>query len=397
MIRRALLLLGVAVIATACTEHLTQPGQCPTYCPGGAATFKDTIITATVGADSSFSGYVQNAELISVLVSNGGGYGETRGILRFFPRGDSIIVKDTSRTFTVDSVQFDISIQARDTSRKNLFIDMYRLPLTVDSTTTQVQLDAVMTPDRLIEATAVLDTLTKGLYHVILRGSDLSKVAFVPSDSTRMLLGFRLRADGPAAVRIGAPAAGSAGPAFTTYATADIADTTLKSQIVTRAGDLAFTARAPGVALDPTLLAVGGYPVARTFLRFNLPTFLRDSATIIRATLELTGNAPVFGIPADTADVVANAVLADFGAKSPISATRVGFSPIITGSTSVSIEVASIVRTWQGTQPLPTIIRLALGSEGASFLAPTYFSSRSATGKPRLRITYRPPFTFAGL
>jgi hypothetical protein len=397
MIRRALALLAVAVIATACTEHLTQPGQCPTFCPGGAATFKDTIITATVGSDSSFSGYVGNGELISVLVSNGGGYGQTRGILRFFPRGDSVTVRDTLRAFTLDSVQFDINIQARDTTSANLFLDLYRLPRTVDSTTTQPQLDALMTPDRLIQATAIPNSQVNGAYHVILSGADLAKVAFVPTDSTIMLIGFRLRADGPAGVRIGAPASGGAGPVFTSYVTADIADTTVRAQVITRAGDLALTARAPGAAIDPTLLSVGGFPVSRTFLRFTIPNFLRDSATIIRATLELTGNSPVFGIPADTADVVASAVLADFGAKSPTSSTRLGFSPILTGSQSVSIEVASIVRTWQGTQPLPTIIRLSLGSEGATFLAPTYFSSRSASGKPRLRITYRPPFTFAGL
>jgi hypothetical protein len=105
----------------------------------------------------------------------------------------------------------------------------------------------------------------------------------------------------------------------------------------------------------------------------------------------------VIGSPNDTASVVASAVIVDFGAKSPVSDTRLAFTSILSGSQSVSLEVASIVRAWQGTGPLPSMIRLALGAEGATFLAPTYFSSRAGAGKPRLRITYRPPFSFTGL
>lgn len=395
--RQAIGFIALAVLATGCTEHLTQPGECPTFCPGGAAVFRDTVITASFGGDSSFSGYLSNGELTSVLVSSGGSYGQTRGILRFLQRGDSLTVKDTVRAFVVDSATIDFTLQAHDTTQANAFIDLYRLPLSVDSNTTQPELDALMTPDRLIQVVAVRDTFGSHTYHIVLQGDDLSKIAFAPLDSTRLMVGFRIRADGPTAGRIGAPASGSAGPVFATYVTAAIADTTLRAQIISRASDLALTARTPGAAVDPSVLTVGGFPVARTFLRFAIPNFLRDSATIIRATLELTGARPVFGIPADTVQLVATAILTDFGAKSPVSTARYALTPMISGSQSVSMEVASIVRAWQGTTPLPTIIRLALGSEGATFIVPTFVSSRSATGMPRLRITYRPPYSFAGL
>lgn len=397
MMRRAIGFMAFAVLVTGCTEHLTQPGVCPTFCPGGAAVFKDTVITASFGTDSSFSGYLSNAELTSVLVSSGGSYGETRGIIRFLTRGDSLSVKDTLRTFTVDSAIIDFTLQAHDTTQANAFIDLYRLPHTVDSTTTQPQLDALLTPDRLIQSVPIRSALGNGLYHVVLQGADLAAIAFAPTDSTRLRVGFRIRADGPTAGRIGAPAAGASGPVFATYVTADIADTTLRKQVITRASDFAVTARNLGVVVDHSVLVVGGYPVARTFLRFAIPNFLRDSVTIIRATLELTGARPVFGIPSDTAQLVANAILADFGAKSPVSTTRFALVPMISGSQSVSLEVATIIRTWQGKTPLPTVIRLALGSEGATFIAPTFASSRSATGMPRLRITYRPPYSFGGL
>lgn len=397
MRRRVAGCFALAIFATGCTEHLTQPGECPTFCPGGAAVFRDTVITASFGTDSSFSGYLSNGELTSVLVSSGGSYGETRGILRFLQRGDSVIVRDTARTFVVDSAIIDFTLQAHDTTQANAFVDLYLLPPSVDSNTTQPELDALMSPDRLIRAVPVLSSFSSAVYHVVLQGSDLAKIALTPADSSRLTVGFRIRADGPTAGRIGAPAAGAAGPVFATYVTANIADTTLRAQVITRASDLALTARVPGVVVDHSVLVVGGFPVARTFLRFAIPNYLRDSATIIRATLELTGSQPVFGIPADTAQLVANAILADFGAKSPVSTTRFAVAPMISGTQSVSLEVASIVRAWQGTTPLPTIIRLALGSEGATFIVPTFASSRSATGMPRLRITYRPPYTFAGL
>jgi hypothetical protein len=397
MIRRAAGFFALAILATACTEHLTQPGECPTFCPGGAAVFRDTVLTATFGADSSFSGYLADAELTSVLVSSGGSYGQTRGILRFLPRGDSVLAPDTLRSFVVDSAFIEFFLQAYDTTQSNTVIDLYKLPPSVDSTTTQAQLDLLMTPGTLIAEVPVRVALPLGVYHVALAGDDLAKIAFTPEDSTRLMVGFRIRADGPTAGRIGAPASGGAGPLFVTYVTADVADTAARSQIISRPGERALTARVPGETVDNSLLVVGGYPVSRTFLRFTVPEYLRDSVTIIRATLELTGAEPVFGIPADTAQLVASAVLTDFGAKSPISTTRFGFTPMISGSQSMSMEVGPIVRAWQGTTPLPAIIRLALGSEGATFIAPRFNSSRSATGMPRLRITYRPPYSFVGL
>lgn len=390
--------LVLAVLVAGCTEHLTSVGQCPTYCPGGASVFRDTILTPVAGGDTSFTGFVNPADLVSVLVSSGGSYGETRGVFRFLGRGDSVLVNDTAHTFTVDSVTLDIALQARDTTQGNFAIEIYRLPLTVDSATTLDALDALMTPATLIGTQTFANNVESlGYFHFLLTGADLAKVAFVPSDSTRLALGFRVRADGPTAARIGAPASGGYAPTVTTYVTTDIADTTLTRQIITRTADLALTIRDAGSLPSPDLLAVGGFPVARSFLRFELPPALRDSATIIRATLELTADAPVFGIPGDTAQVVASAILADFGAKSPPSSSYLALTGMASGQDTLAIEISSIVRTWQGTSSLPSVVRLALGTEGANFIVPRFFSTRSASGVPRLRITYRPPFSFVGL
>ena len=40
--------------------------------------------------------------------------------------------------------------------------------------------------------------------------------------------------------------------------------------------------------MSDSLLGVGGLPAQRTYLRFDIPTRLIDSATVVRATLMLT-------------------------------------------------------------------------------------------------------------
>ena len=65
-------------------------------------------------------------------------------------------------------------------------------------------------------------------------------------------------------------------------------------------------------------LLIGGTPSSRTFVRVALPSFIMDSSNIVRAHLLLVPVEPVLGAPSDTFEVVAEALGADFGAKSPI-------------------------------------------------------------------------------
>ncbi len=388
----------LAVCATACTENLTTPGSCPTFCPGGPAVFRDTTLTPVPDGDSSFSGYITSSNELSVLVANGGGYGQARAVIRFTQRGDSVLVADTNRSFRVDSAIIELGVQALDTTATNIFFDVYRLPLSVDSTVTIDQLDSLMTPDKLLGEYAAAQSFRTGTIDLALSGDQLAKLAFTPTDSTQLEIGVRIRADGPVGARIGTAAAGTLEPAFATWVTADsVSDTTINRVSISRVPSKTFTVRPAGAPPPPDLLAVGGDPVARSFLRFALPAYLRDSATIIRATLELHTAAPLFGIPADTADMLALPVLADFGAKSPVSIVTYSTSVLLSGDSVVDLEVARLVALWQGASPYPSIIRLSLAAEGGTFLAPLFYSTRSASLQPTLRITYRPPFAFQGL
>ncbi len=368
MIRWFVAVFVLAVWATACTENLTTPGACPTFCPGGQAQFRDTTLSPVPGGDSSFSGYVSSSNQVSMLVSNGGDYGQTRAVIRFTQRGDSVLVADTNRSFRVDSVIIELGVQALDTTASNIFFDVYRLPLSVDSSVTLDALDSMMTPDKLLGEYAAAQTFRTGTFDLALSGSDLNKLAFAPLDTTQLEIGVRIRADGPVGARIGTAVAGSLEPAFATWVTADsVTDTTINRVSISRVPSKTFTVRSPGPPPPADLLAVGGDPVSRAFLRFALPTYLRDSATIIRATLNCTSRAPLFGIPADTADMLALPVLADFGPKSPVSVATFAASVPAPGRFG---RPAWRSRRWwscgRGARRCPSIVRLSMAAEGGN-------------------------------
>lgn len=397
MTGRAMIAVAIVLAASACTEKLTSPGSCPALCPGGEVEIRDTVLTAVPLGDSSFIGYQGRGDPVSLLLSDGGPYGQSRAVIRFARRGDSVLVRDTLRTFTVDSVALGVVLQRRDSTVGGMVLELYRLTRSIDSLSSVAAIDAEMTPASLLAEIPIADSDRSGELRVRLSPEAVAKLAFVPADTTKLQIGLRLRSNGGGAIHIGALASGSSTPLYTTYVTANIADTTVRKQVLSRAPELGYTARDDFGPPPSTLLEVGGFPAARSFIRFELPPFLRDSATILRATLELTLAAPLVSIPGDTARLDVRAVLIDFGAKSPVAFDRVVSTSLTRNmGTTVQVDMVSLVQLWQGSDPLPSIVRLSLVQEGATFIAPLFESTRLGA-PPRLRITYRPPFAFEGL
>ncbi len=390
--RRALLLLVGGALLAGCTERLTTPGECPALCPGGSPEIRDTVLTALVDGDSSFTGYSSVTDPASLLVSNGGGLGETRALIRFIRRGDSVLVADTLRPFTIDSVELSVFLQERDTTNSPSFLDVYRLPPTFDSTTTFAELDAAMTPERLIRSVEMGTATAFGRFQMIFKGADLAKVAFTADDSTRMVIGLKLRSPTPTGAYFGSILAGDATPLFITYTAVDVADTALRHPPLQRTVEQNLNLRETPDPPSPDLLRVGGFPAARSLIRFAIPAYLRDSATIVRATLELVPDEPIVGLPGDSTRVDVFGLLTDFGAKSPVNPNRQMSRWIHPGTDTVRVEIAPIVDLWQGSAPFPNAVRVQISQEFASFLAPRFRSTRTPGGGPRLRITYRPPY-----
>ncbi|HEY3012712.1 MAG TPA: hypothetical protein VGJ36_08205 [Gemmatimonadales bacterium] len=397
---RTLLLLSTIVIS-GCQERLTAPGDCPALCPGGTPQVFDEVLNPILGADSSFRGYVQPNTAAALLVSNGLQGVEQRAIVRFLRRSDSVSVRDTLRAYTIDSVALGFTIVARDTTLSGVQLQLYRLPTTIDSTTTFADVDPAFAPGNLVTTIAVPDSVKAGTVRTVLQGVDLSRVEIPAADSGVLALGVRVEAPVPTGVRLGATASGT-GPAFVTYATLDIPDTgtaKLRSFPLTAA----FNSFVPPIqqAEDSTLLAVGGEPSSRALLRFQLPARLRDSATIVRATLELTPVVPISGLPTDPARLQARAVLADLGAKSPVNSTagRVPADTLEAGTSgTVDFEAVRLVELWLGATARPSALVLSMAPdlEAASFSRPLFYSTRAPDPavRPRLRVSYLLSFPF---
>jgi hypothetical protein len=191
------------------------------------------------------------------------------------------------------------------------------------------------------------------------------------------------------------------GALSTTYVTADIPDTGTAKLRTLAVGSVfnTFVSDAPAVD-DSMVLAVGGEPSARALLRFSLPERIRDSATIVRATLVLTPVTPITGLPTDPARMAARALLADVGAKSPVnsSAGRVPVDTLELGTTTVNLEAVRLVELWLGNTTRPSALMLSMTPEleAASFTRPVFFSSRAADPavRPRLIISYLLSFPF---
>jgi hypothetical protein len=388
-------LLAATLGIVACRDELAAPADCPALCPGGQQSVFDSILPATPSGDSSYFGYVIRGAGISLRISNDLPASDDRAISVFLPRGDSVTVNDTARVITrLDSAVIALTLQARDTLVTGLKIFLYSVPTDLDTTTTFAEIDPFLVPANLVDSIVVPDSVHTGLLRAVISGDDTTRIR--PDTAGRFAIGMTMTANAPTGVRIASIAA-SGSPNMTSYVHVAIADTVKQKQIITRFPQFASYVSRVQPAVDPDLLVVGGGPSARSLIRFALPAGIRDSVTILRATLELTPDTPILGLPNDPATLMSFGVVGDLGAKSPLisSGTTVGSTTLTSGTSSVvSVDVTQLVRFWQTTRGLPQLIFLAVTPEAASFTQPVFRSTRSGTGAPQIRITYYQKFPF---
>ena len=388
----------MAGVMTACQERLTSPAECPELCPGGSAQVLDTTILALQGGDTSYTGYVERGAGAALLTSNGFAVSEDRAIYRFGARTDSIIVRDTLRAYTVDSAVLSLTLVARDTNVNGLKVYLYRLPPSVDSTVAFAAVDPLLTEPALIDSIAVPDSVNAGAITTVLRGTDTDRLGLTPGGDSVLAIGLRIAADEATGIRVGSIAAGNSA-SFVSYVTVDVPDSGLvRNQSLNRSAVFnTFVTQDPLQPSD-SVLTVGGEPSSRALIRFGLPEGFLDSATIVRATLELIPARPIVGLPTDPAILEMRAVLGDIGAKSPLSSdpnfVRQDTLAALVSDT-VRVELTRTVQLWQANRARPQSVFLALRPEAASFTRAVFGSTRSPSiGAPRLRITYQRSFPF---
>jgi len=388
----------LCLLTLGCQEKIAAPAECPDLCPGSFE-IVDTSLAVVMDGDSSYPGYAKAGQGSSLRVSWQFPVSEDRAVVKFVARPDSFTIGDTSYAYVLDSVALAVTLQYRDTTVKNLVLYLYRLPATLDSNFTFAEAEAAFTPANIIDSIQVDDSIVTRRYQRFYSGPDLAKLDIPPSDSGVLAFGVQLQAAQGTGIRIGSQSAGADAPGFTSYISVLKPDTTL-ARTIPRIVRYASYVSQTIPSLDPSLLTIGGVPSTRTLIRLNWPDYLRDSAQILRATLELVPVNPVPGLTGDTALVAVTPTLADFGSKSPgvTDPAFASFGKVTAGQTdTVQVEVQRMTRLWQGSTPLPPTIWVQLVPETSSFSRPEFGSTRSPGFTPRLRVTFARTFPFEGL
>lgn len=431
--------LAVLLALAACGEEVIAPGVCPEFCPSAVndTLTRDTILTDVVERDSAFRGYLRAHDGEALAVADLPGIVDSRAIFRTQEMFTRVTPKagDTATVpITVDSARLRLIIVRRDTSAANLRLKVYRLPLAIDSTTTFAELDVPWFQDSLVDSVNVSDLLarppigdtatvrqwgdtirTDSAGHVlqIARGDsaliiyftlDTIQATLVVADSGQVAYGVRVAADSLASIALGANATvitdrDASLRWFYHYAIPDTlpaADSVVNSSTLRETSFDSFVFEPANLPLDSNLV-VGGAPSARSLLRFAIPSFLRDTVDVVRATLILVPVAPVPGAPGDSFVVLARPLLADLGAKSPLStvAAFYGSTTIHIGTTdTVRIELSDLVRQWALDTAATTALMLGQVPEASSYAEIRFYSSRTPAFRPALHVTYVRRFAF---
>ncbi len=394
--------LVAGLFLTACQEQLTAPGSCPATCPGGTPVLRDTVLDALVGEDFTDAGYIlRGATLAGMRVANGLIGATDYGVIRFIRREDSIFVRDTGRSYTIDSVALEMTLLARDTTATGIRLALHRLPATTDSGVAFAAVDAAVIPGTLIDSVTIADSIRASFkYRFVFKGGTLPLVDIPAGDSGALAMAVAISGATVTGVRVGGIGSGAGVPIVRTYLTVNVPDTAaaVKRQTIVRGPAFTtFVSNTTAPAADSTILAIGTPTGTRALIRFPWPAYLRDSALLARATLELVPAQAIDGLPGDSAFVDIHGVRADFGAKSPITGL-VGTRGLVFGSLdTVRVDVISEIQNWQARRlPHPPMLVVILTPEGTSFTEPRFYSTREpvVARRPRLRITYQAPFDF---
>jgi hypothetical protein len=385
-------------------------------CPQEGVTLRDTVIQA-VEFDTTVTGIPPiGSEEFLILASHRDSLGtsilDTRVIVRYdtiigtFSHGsiDSAITR-------VDSayIRTILVVDSLNKPTAPVTIELYDVDTTATDTVASVLLP-LFRPDRLIKSTtlspeALKDTLKLDISNSVV----LDRIA----RGAHLRVGMRLVSEKSAELRLQSTTTG-AGPTLSFRVSPDsavarrevspVSQTPLATPFVaSRLSD--FMILAAGSATTPsTLLAVGGLPVRRSFLRFNLPSDIVDSSTIVRATLLLHQRPTPLGVRrSDTVNVFPVAIVAAPTVTDVVTSLsfstalgQLGLRPTPTTPADSGVkefEVVALLRAWKGLSPTANsrIMALESAEENQTSGSITFFSSRAAAPlRPRLQITYVP-------
>jgi hypothetical protein len=413
------LVVAVAAVFSiaSCTENLDAGKSCPLLCPEQSITLRDTTIDAVV-VDTTILGLPPIGTETFLMLASHGDTLETRAIVRFdtlpttFTAGNAT---DSAITH-IDTATIVAPILKPDSAHRPsgpVTIEAYDVD-TVATDTSSAILGSLFRPDRFLGSkTFAPESLLDTLRIPISTDSVLDRV----QKGTKLRVGLRLVTAKGYDIRIGSTGAAlpvtlairaSKDTAAQVVSVSPLSNTPVGQAFL--AGPLAdYTIVLKGGTVTPAnLVSVGGVPSRRSYFRFDVPTRIVDSTTIVRASLLLT-QVPHRGVDQrDSVYIFPLAVLAqptvtDIGSALQFLGSNGQFGldslSLAPGDSGVrSFEIVGLVRTWKG-QPAtisPRAIALRSALEGAAPSQIDFFSTRVTTPalRPRLRITYVPATSY---
>ncbi|HZS58671.1 MAG TPA: hypothetical protein VFA43_05340 [Gemmatimonadaceae bacterium] len=425
-------ILGAALAAAACSEHLNGGAACPALCPGQTPEATDTtfrIDHLSPVYDTTIASFPLLGEEGTVLLARIPQRADIRGIFRFdsLPNEFTETLNDTAKTMTSKVahdalVWFTVSRQSVATTRGSDQIQFFVYDVdTVQDTTVSVlqsMFDSkhFLGASRGYLASSFRDTTNaKSLDTVIIR-LDTAKVLAKALGDRKLRLGITAvtvnnRSDG---VRLTISA--NPLPFVRYYASTD----SLKDTLVNR---VTANLRSTTPVTDPSLLQrlshyplivqgaipdsvnslnIGGMPARRVYLRFELPPRIIDTANVIRATLMLHPKPQPLQLPGDTVPLYPWPVVSSNKVKTPANAANFIVSNTVysldsvqvvpSASTVVAFDFVNAVKNWQhipDTLNTRSIV-LRILNEGATPLETSFWSSFAPDTalRPHVRLQY---------
>jgi hypothetical protein len=415
---------GLVAVADACTEQLEGGKACPILCPDQSVELREAVVEA-VAVDTTLAAYPAIGEEPLLLLAARGDTLETRVIVRYDTLPTTFQAPNTptdSEITRVDDARLQIRVRVpAQPSSQPVTIDAYDVDTTVTDSadTTSASMLPLFRDDRLLgsltfkvsevadSADSTVDVPIKAAYllakiqararlrvGLLVRASLSAEVVLEGVAQARPeSLTFRVSPDQAVARRAALPY--SATPAER-FIGADLSD------FVIVAGR-----RAPQT--PTTILAVGGVPGRRTYLRFNLPARIVDSTNVVRATLLLTQYPNVLAAHGTDSvvlyaqPVLASPLLTDLGKAASLLGDPVPFrldtliKTIPAHGGPLSVEMAGLLDRWRQADTTRTsrAVVLRLPGEGVSQDELYFYSTEAAPElRPRLRLVYAPTVGF---
>lgn len=404
------LLACVVSTIVACREDLNGTAGCPSLCPEQNIVSRDTVLDAFVTVDTTVTGYPVLGTESFLLVASRGDTLDARAVMRFdsltqtFSRGGT-----DSTIYAIDSSMVIVRLDTTGTkATAPVTVEIYDVDTTAVDTATSAAL-ALFRPDRLIggktfEITELKDTLRVPLQNAKV----LAKLT--GAAPKRLRIGFKVSSTRSAQIRMVSREGGvtsqisyDPSPDTAVKALLNSESSLTPTDNPTLRGDLTdyqLVAKGQNAAAGSTFLGVGGLPAQRAYFRFNVPSRLVDSTTIVRATLLLNQVATNSVDASDSITIYPQVVRAAIELTDVVRSAGILNPPGLeidslklkpNESGLRSIEMVGALRAWQAVGPttLQRAIVLRSAREGAEAPSVLFYSTEAAAAlRPKLRITY---------